>query len=104
MRLFAFEHHHNQEPWAGAPPWAIELREMLAVITNREETIMSAKDDLNNAVTALTTGFNALDTTIQPELAAIVAAAGGNAVIEQAVANIAAVTTGMAKDAAALTA
>lgn len=67
---------------------------------------MSAMDDLNNAVTALTTGFTALDQAVQAELTALTAAlsAGNSAAIEQAATNIGAITGKMAVDAANLTA
>lgn len=72
------------------------------------EKNMAATDDLNNAVTALATGFAALDAVVQQELSAISAAVAATdpdaAAIEQAVANIGAVTSKMATDAASLTA
>lgn len=45
MRLFGFRHHNCQNPWDEAPPWAVELREMLSLIIINEEMIMSAIDD-----------------------------------------------------------
>lgn len=104
MRNFA-QHIHNQDnPWDGAPAWAIELRFMLALVLTEETIIMSQNDDLNNAVTALATGFAALDSAVGAELAAIVAAGAPNPVVAQAIANIGAITGKMATDAAALTA
>jgi PAB1-binding protein PBP1 len=104
--LFAFETHHRKNPWEDAPHWALELREMLSIILKREERLMSAATDLNNAVTALATGFAALDTAVHAELTALQdALANDNTdAINQAIANISAVTNKMAGDAAALTA
>jgi hypothetical protein len=106
MRLFAFHRHGNEDPWCEAPPWALELREMLSLVLQDEEIIMALADDLNNAVTALSTGFAALDVAVTNELAALVAAQAANngPAITQAVANISAITGKMAADAQALTA
>ncbi|MGR4927349.1 hypothetical protein ACIPUD_11135 [Bradyrhizobium sp. CAR08] len=67
---------------------------------------MSQAQDLNNAVIALTSGFAALDTAVQAQLAAAAAAnqSGDTALISQSIANIGAITSKMAADAAALTA
>lgn len=43
--LFAHPHHRNDSPWADAPAWAIELRVLLGLILNNQETMMSALDD-----------------------------------------------------------
>jgi hypothetical protein len=66
--------------------------------------IMAAIDDLNNAVTALASGFANLDAAVQAELAALKAAVAANntAGIEAAVTGIGSVTSKMAADAAAL--
>lgn len=79
---------------------------MLALVLKEETIIMSQAEDLNNAVTALTTGFSALDTAVQAELVAIVEALKEkpNPAITQAIANIGAITGKMATDAALLTA
>src|SRR6202165_5805565 len=105
MRIFGHHIHHSRNPWDDAPLWAIELGVMGIVTIEILEKIMSQADDLNNAVTALTTGFAALDSAVQAELVAIAAAlaAGApNPAITQAVANIGAITGKMATDAAAL--
>jgi hypothetical protein len=106
MHLYAFDRHRSEDPWAEAPAWALELREMLGLIINQEKTTMAAIDDLNNAVTSLATGFGALDAAVHAELTALVAAqaAGNDAAITQAVANISQITGQMATDAQALTA
>lgn len=106
MRVFGRHVHNCGDPWAEAPPWAVELGFMLALVLKEETIIMSQADDLNNAVTSLATGFTALDAAVQAELVAIAAALAGtpNPVIAQAIANIGAITGTMAIDAAALTA
>lgn len=38
-------HHHCDDPWEDAPPWAIALRDMLGIIIGNEEIIMAAIDD-----------------------------------------------------------
>ena len=78
----------------------------LDLILERLQLIMTAIDDLNGAVTALTDGFTTLDTAIQAELTAITGALASNntTAIETSVANISKITSTMAADAAALTA
>jgi ActR/RegA family two-component response regulator len=80
-------------------------------IIGKEDTIMALQDDLNNAVTSLATGFGAEHTAVAAELVAIAAALAAPAptpalvtAATQAVANISAITSQMATDAAALTA
>lgn len=38
--LFGHNHHHCDRPWDEAPPYAIELREMLRLIIRNQEKIM----------------------------------------------------------------
>jgi hypothetical protein len=45
MGLFGFSYHRCDDPWDRAPPWAVELREMLSLILQREEYIMSQLTD-----------------------------------------------------------
>lgn len=106
MRIFAEKLHHNSSPWETAPAWAIELGFMLALVLKEETIIMSQSDDLNNGITALATAFAVEHDAVNAELIAINAALGNtpNPAITQAIANIAAITGGMATDAAALTA
>jgi hypothetical protein len=75
-------------------------------ILKRIELLMSKEQDLDNAVSALATGFAALDTAVHAELAALTTALEGDDTdaVEQAVANISAITSKMAGDAAQLTA
>lgn len=67
---------------------------------------MTAIDDLNAAVAALTSGFTALDAAVQAELTAITTALASDntTAIEASVTNISNITSTMAKDSAALTA
>jgi hypothetical protein len=62
FKLFARHHHHNDSPWAEAPPWAIELREMLGLILNRERNIMTVQTDIAAALAQLTTDVTAQTT------------------------------------------
>lgn len=102
----------QQSVWADAPPWAIELGVTMLQILKQEKLNMAAIDDLNAAVTGLATGFTALDAAVQDEIRALtdaLASAGGGidpattTAIQQAVANISAITASMAGDAARLT-
>ena len=104
--IFSFHHLTNKSPWAEAPPWALELRELMSLIILDLEHLMSADQDLNNAVTALATGFTTLDTAVQAELASLgTASTAGTdlatlqAAVAQSISNISAVTSKMAVDA-----
>jgi hypothetical protein len=44
--------NHNFDPWHGAPPWALELRAMLGIIINKENSMSKELDDLTAAVAA----------------------------------------------------
>lgn len=45
MKLFAFHHHNRHSPWEQAPPWALELREMLSLVLQKEDLIMTIESD-----------------------------------------------------------
>lgn len=62
MRIFGHEFHFCDRPWDQAPPWAIELREMMGLLM-RQEGIdsMATKehlDALNAQVAANTSAVN----------------------------------------------
>lgn len=82
--------HHNDSPWSNAPPWAIEIREMLSltlrlldamaqlehVVFTKENTIMSTLDDDLAEVAAQTTALGSVQTlltSIEGQLAAALA-------------------------------
>jgi hypothetical protein len=75
MKLFAFRHHNHPSPWDEAPPWAMELREMLSLVIDNQETEMAAIDDLQAAVAAEDTVIDSAITLIQG-IPALIAAAG----------------------------
>ena len=93
-------------PWNRTPDWAIVLQNSIDFLIQQETTTMAAIDDLNAAVTTLTTNFAAADTAIQAEITALTAALAANntAAIEAAATNISAISTKMATDTAALAA
>lgn len=78
------------------------------MILNRQEIEMGQADDLNNAVTALATGYAALHAAQATEITALNSALAGVAnvppAVSQAISNITAISASMAKDAADLTA
>lgn len=45
FRLFGHQHHRCDDPWEQAPPWAIELRQMLSLVLQKEDQIMTAESD-----------------------------------------------------------
>ena len=62
MRLFARYFRRNNDPWSSAPPWAVELRQMVRLVLMREDrifemekTLMAAIDDLKTSVAGLIT-------------------------------------------------
>lgn len=75
MKLFGFRFHNHQSPWDDAPPWALELREMMSIVLMNQETEMAAIDDLQAAVTAEDTVIDSAITLIQG-IPALIAAAG----------------------------
>src|SRR5450759_1654040 len=64
MRLFGFPYHESDDPWDEAPAWAIELREMMALVlkTERrmEHTMALDFTKMNDAVTKQTTVDNSV--------------------------------------------
>ncbi len=101
--------HHHSGPWRDAPPWAIELREMLRIVINNQGASMSQVDDLVAAVATLTGNVAAHDTAVQAEIAALVAAvANSNAASDPAIAaaikNISDASSTLATETAALAA
>lgn len=48
MRLFTFHRHRREDPWADAPPWAIEMREMMGLLFLKLEIEdMATKENLD---------------------------------------------------------
>lgn len=101
--------HHHTGPWRDAPPWAIELREMLSVVIKNQGANMSQVDDLTNAVATLMTSVTAHDAAVQAEIAALKAAlttsgAISDPAVATAIQNIASASATLANETAALTA
>lgn len=103
MKLFAFDHHHNPNPWEHAPPWAVELREMLRAISNQEARIMATIDDLVADVAAEDTAIGKMQTFIQG-LAAQIAALKSTTTDAATAAKIDALATDVTAQTAAITA
>lgn len=72
MNLFGFDYHKRQYPWTNAPPWAIELREMLRIVINRENRIMTTQADIAAALATVTADV-AAQTTVTASLVTYVA-------------------------------
>lgn len=68
FRLYARHIHHNDQPWDGAPHWAVELREMMGLLFIILETKMSKLDD---ALAALASAQLANHNAVQTEIAAL---------------------------------
>ena len=101
------ERHHQDFPSNEAPAWARELLRKVDLILNKESNIMALADDLNNAVTSLTTAFGVLSTACTAEISALNNALAGIAVtpaVTQAISNLSVLTSSAAASAAALTA
>lgn len=50
MKILGFRHHNCEDPWEDAPPWAIELREMLRVVIYKEYENMTVQQDIADAL------------------------------------------------------
>lgn len=64
MKLFAHHHHHCDDPWEQAPPWALELYEMLGLIIQYQENAMATLDEILADVTDESTQIDGLSTLI----------------------------------------
>ena len=88
MQIFAKYHHHSEKPWDSAPAWALELREMLSLILQKENLIMVDYAKLTADITAQTTvlesvvvgvqGLNASNATLAAQVATLQAAVAAN--------------------------
>ena len=87
MRLFGQDFHHNDSPWDEAPPWAIELREL--ILANQEK-IMSDLTDLQSVVADLATDLTANNAEIATLLTKITTPGVSSADIQT---NVAAIRT-----------
>jgi hypothetical protein len=75
MKIFGREHHNCENPWEGAPLWAIELGAQNILIISTLEAIMAAIDDLQAAVAAEDTVIDSAVTLLNG-IPALIAAAG----------------------------
>jgi hypothetical protein len=41
MRIFGYDYHESEDPWAEAPSWAVELREMMALVLRTDRRMES---------------------------------------------------------------
>jgi hypothetical protein len=98
MRLFGSSFHHHQSPWDEAPPWAVELREMVSLILDNQETIMALEDDLKTAIADLSTQMTANNAEIETLLTKITTPGVSPDVVTQAVADIRAFITSNAAE------
>lgn len=60
MRLFARHLHNCTDPWTEAPAWAVELRQMLALIIDDQEIEMHSLDETLAVVGAQSTKIDSL--------------------------------------------
>lgn len=63
--MFGRSRHENENPWRYAPPWAIELREMLRIIIGKESTLMVDYTKLQADITAQTSVLQSLVVGVQ---------------------------------------
>lgn len=50
MNLFGFELHRDPDPWRHAPPWAVELRQMLLRLLQASDLALEELDDVRGDV------------------------------------------------------
>ena len=74
MKIYGHKEHSCDNPWDGAPPWAIELGVQNLIIITTQEAIMAAIDDLAAAVAAEDTVIDSAVTLLQGLKAALDAA------------------------------
>lgn len=60
MKIHIFHHHFEEE----APPWVVELQELLGLINYRLETTMADLSKLQNDVTAQTSVIQGVSTLL----------------------------------------
>lgn len=77
MKLFARHHHGCDDPWSSAPPWAVELREVLHVITTNQEAIMATLDQVLADVTDESTRLDSISALIDGLKTQLAAALAG---------------------------
>jgi hypothetical protein len=65
--MFGFNYHNCDRPWDDAPPWAIELREMIRIVINKENRVMTTQADIAAALAAVTSDV-AAQTTVTASL------------------------------------
>lgn len=71
-RLLGFHIHRKRDPWKDAPPWAIELRQMLRVLLRNEDDLMSTQSDIAAALAKVQDDV-AAQTTVNASVKAYVA-------------------------------
>ena len=64
-RNYAEHKHRNPAPWQGAPAWALEIAETLAILMVQQEANMAALDDLKTADAAIVDLVNKLVAEVQ---------------------------------------
>jgi hypothetical protein len=88
MRIFGYDYHESGDPWDEAPPWAIELREMMALLLRTERRMESemaldftkmiaataAQTTVTNSALQMLTSLGAKITDLSAQLAAALAA------------------------------
>lgn len=90
MHIFGHPHHRCDNPWEGATPREIEVREMLRHIIANQEKIMSA---LSDAMAALTTTVTNALTEMDALLAKIANSGTSDADAAAAIASAQALST-----------
>ena len=85
MRLFAFHLHRCRTPWDEAPPWALELREMLKLIRG---VVTLTEQELMIDTTKITADIAAQTTVLQGVVVATQALNANNAALTQQVADL----------------
>jgi hypothetical protein len=88
MRLFGHDHHHNDDPLAGASPVEVECFFMLAYIIENQERMEKIMSDLTDAVDALDAALTKNNAEIETLLTKITAPATTDAEVAAAVARI----------------
>lgn len=86
MRLFGHRYHQCDDPWSGATPREIEVREMLRLILIKQEIIMGIAQDLEDEVSSETTVIASVETVVQNLVDAVKAAGTDKAQLDRVLA------------------
>jgi len=73
MKVYGRHHHHHENPWDEAPPWAIELGHIVGLLLANTEKIMSTIEDFEATLTAIDGKVATVKTDVETLIAKLAA-------------------------------